>query len=102
MLNKKLAPIRYSEITKKADYLNRRSFIVAAGIGGAGLVAGKLIPDLVSPDVVHAGTKLDYKKSDLSKHCEELTPLKEISSYNNCYEFGTDKGDPTAKAQNFR
>src|SRR5438105_1198408 len=102
MLNKKLAPIRYSEITKKADYLNRRSFIAAAGIGGAGLVAGKLIPDLISPDVVHAGTKLDYKKSDLSTHGEELTPLKDISTYNNFYEFGTDKGDPSTNAKNFR
>jgi sulfoxide reductase catalytic subunit YedY len=102
MLIKKSGPIPYSEITKKADYLNRRSFIAAAGIAGTGLAAGKLIPGLISPELVHAGTKLDYKKSDLSTHGEELTPLKDISSYNNFYEFGTDKGDPANEAKNFR
>jgi len=102
MLIKKSGPIPYSETTKKADYFNRRSFIAAAGIAGAGLAAGKLIPGLISPELVHAGTKLDYKKSDLSTHGEELTPLKDISSYNNFYEFGTDKGDPANEAKNFR
>lgn len=99
---KRLASVPYSEITKKYDYLNRRSFLTAAGFAGAGIAASKLIPDLISPAVAYAGTKLDFKKSDLSTHGEELTSLKDISSYNNFYEFGTDKGDPAEEAKNFR
>src|SRR3954464_11009788 len=99
---KKSGNIPYSEITKKTDYLNRRSFMAAAGIAGAGIAAGKLLPEFISPMVAHAGSKLDYKKSDLSTHGEELTSLKDISTYNNFYEFGTDKGDPAIQAKNFR
>jgi sulfoxide reductase catalytic subunit YedY len=102
MLIKKSSDTPYSEITKKSDYLDRRSFLAAAGIAGAGLAAAKLVPKMLSPQVAYAGTKLDYKKSDLSTHGEELTRLKDTSTYNNFYEFGTDKGDPAEEATKFR
>ena len=99
---KKLAHTPYSEITKRSDYLNRRSFLTAAGFAGAGMAASRLMPELIFPSSAYAATKLDYKKSDLSTHGEDLTPLKDISTYNNFYEFGTDKGDPAEEAKNFR
>src|SRR5437016_3573098 len=99
MFIKKPAAIPYSEITKKTDYLNRRNFIAAAGMAGVGIAAGKLVPELISPEIAHAGTKLEYKKSELSTHGEELTPLKDISTYNNFYEFGTNKDDPSKEAK---
>jgi sulfoxide reductase catalytic subunit YedY len=102
MLIKKQGDIPYSEITTKADYLNRRSLLIAAGMISAGAAASRIIPGFVSPLTAFAGTKLDYKKSDLSTHGEELTKLKDISSYNNFYEFGTDKGDPAVESKNFR
>src|SRR3954467_9201427 len=101
MLTKKNGEIPYSEITKKTDYLNRRSLLIAAGMVSAGAAASRLIPEFVSPLTAFAGTKLDYKKSDLSTHGEELTKLKDISTYNNFYEFGTDKGDPAIQSKNF-
>jgi methionine sulfoxide reductase catalytic subunit len=102
MLIKKSGDIQYSEVTPKAAYLNRRSFLAAAGIAGTGLAASKLLPELISPQSAYANTKLVYKKSDLSTHGEELTRFKDVSTYNNFYEFGTDKDDPSKADTGFR
>jgi sulfoxide reductase catalytic subunit YedY len=42
------------------------------------------------------------KKSSYNVGDEKITPLEEITHYNNFYEFGTDKEDPAKNAQNFR
>src|SRR6266852_1671950 len=85
----------YSEITPQKTYLDRRGFLATAGAVGVGLAASRLIPEMLNPEVTAlAGTKLDFKKSDLSTHGEDLTPYKDITTYNNFYEFGTSKGDP--------
>jgi methionine sulfoxide reductase catalytic subunit len=102
MLIKTQSEVSYSEITPKASYLNRRNFLVSAGMAGAALSVGKLISGMSSPLSAHAGTKLDFKKSDLSTHGEDLTPLKDITTYNNFYEFGTEKSDPYQNATKFK
>jgi sulfoxide reductase catalytic subunit YedY len=33
---------------------------------------------------------------------DELTPFQDVTTYNNFYEFGTDKGDPAENAKNFK
>ncbi|HUQ49642.1 MAG TPA: protein-methionine-sulfoxide reductase catalytic subunit MsrP [Terriglobales bacterium] len=99
MLIKKPADIPYSEVTPKDHYLNRRKFIAAAGATGAALVAANYLGDAISPSLIaEAGSKLQFKKSDLSTHGEALTPLKDVTSYNNFYEFGTNKEDPAKNA----
>src|SRR5262249_16634299 len=100
MLIKKSGDIPYSEVTPKSVYMNRREFIKAAGAVGAALTAGQAISGLESAAV--GGTKLEYKKSDLSTQGEQLTPLKDITTYNNFYEFGTEKDDPYHNAGQFR
>jgi len=97
MLIKKPADIRPSEITSRSLYLNRREFIrAAAGIGGA---AGLAAAGITLPSTAHAGVKLqNVRKSALSTTGEELTPLKDIMTYNNYYEFGTGKEDPSQTA----
>ncbi|MCU1285505.1 MAG: Sulfite oxidase-like enzyme [Acidobacteriales bacterium] len=103
MLIKKPEDFKYSEITPKNVYLNRRNFIAAAGMVGVGLAATKLIPDMLSPETnALGGTKLQFTKSDLSTKGEELTPYKDITSYNNFYEFGTHKDEPAIEAKNFK
>src|SRR4051812_38464018 len=99
MLIKTEPQIPSSEITKKSDYLGRRDFLKAAGMTAAGLAVGS---ELISPTRASAGTKLEFRKSDLSTHGEALTPLKDITSYNNFYEFGTDKGDPAVNAHTLK
>jgi sulfoxide reductase catalytic subunit YedY len=97
MLIKKAADIRYSEVTPKALYLNRRKFL--AGIPAAFLGARELL----SPSKrALAGTKLpDLAKSPLSTS-EPQNSYKDVTHYNNYYEFSTDKEGPAELAKNFR
>jgi sulfoxide reductase catalytic subunit YedY len=77
-----------SEITPKRVYLHRRELL--AGVAALGL-AGSL------PGPARA-EKLTTVKSPLSTAGETPTSLKDITNYNNFYEFGTDKTDPAAYA----
>lgn len=92
----------YSEVTPKEQYVNRRTFIAAATSAAALLALGKFGKDQLDPDVAEAGAKLDYKQSPLSTTGEKLTPLKNVTSYNNFYEFGTDKSDPARNAHTLK
>jgi sulfoxide reductase catalytic subunit YedY len=103
MLIKRASDIRSSEITPKEIYLNRRKFMTGIGAAGAALVAGRFAKNLFRPDTTaYAGAKLQYIKSSLSTQGETLTPYKDITTYNNFYEFGTEKEDPSRNATNFR
>ena len=97
MLIRKPAAIRPSEITSKGLYLNRREFIMAAaGIGGA---VGLAAAGIAVPNAAYAGVKLqNVRKSALSTTGDELTLLKDVTTYNNYYEFGTGKEDPSETA----
>ncbi len=103
MLIKKAADISSSEITPKNVYVNRRTFLARAAVAGAALVTGVGLREMVSPGTVaHAGNKIDgIKKSGLST-TETVTPFKDVSNYNNYYEFSTDKYQPAGLAKNFR
>jgi sulfoxide reductase catalytic subunit YedY len=72
--------LKWSDVTPRADFLNRRQLILAAG----GLLAS---PMLTGP-ALGAGFSTD----------EPLTPKEVATSFNNFYEFGWDKGDPAANA----
>ena len=89
MLIRRPSDIAPSEITPREVYLRRREFIAgAAALGlGAGLSAA-------FPGTRAQAAPLQAAKSPLSTTDEPPTPLKDITSYNNFYEFGTDKGDP--------
>ena len=96
MLIRKSPDIPSSEITPKADYLSRRTFMT--GIAAAGVTA--LAAERVTRwgGTVHAAEKLQTVKSPLSLKGETPTSLQDITHYNNFYEFGTDKGDPARNA----
>ncbi len=104
MLIRKAPDIRSSEITSKSDYLNRRKFIQgAAATLGAAAIGGTIARRLASPDsVAEANDKLATVKSQYTTTGETLTSFKDITSYNNFYEFGTDKSDPAKYAGKMR
>ncbi len=87
-----------AEVTPEAVYRNRRRLLAAAGLAAAGL-------PLLSPTRVHAQrttgvgglAKLPGKPSPLST-MERPTSLEDATTYNNFYEFGTDKSDPVRYA----
>lgn len=87
MLIRQGGGIPSSEITSRDIYLRRRDFL-----GGAtALGLGALLPGMVSASPL-SGAKSAFSTT------EPATALKDITSYNNFYEFGTDKGDPVRYA----
>ena len=102
---KKPSDIPYSEITPKSVYMNRRKFLTgAAAAAGAAALVARPMADWIEPRTAFAATtKLDnLTKSSLSTVGETLTPFKDVTTYNNYYEFGTDKGDPSKNAGRFQ
>ena len=106
MLIRKPAAIKSSEITPKSTYLNRRNFLAGATITGAVAVAGIAFRDfaeLVAPPLTaHANAKIDDLQKSPFSTTEKETPYKDITTYNNFYEFSTDKDGPADLAKNFK
>ena len=103
MLIKKAEDIRSSEITPKSLYLNRRKFLASAALTGAAVAAGAGLRELISPSTTAlAGAKIDGIKKSPFSTTETVTPYKDVTTYNNYYEFSTDKEGPAKLAQNFR
>jgi methionine sulfoxide reductase catalytic subunit len=103
MLFKKSSDIASSEITPKDVYLNRRRFLTGAAVAGVAAAAGFAFRELGSPSVVtEANAKIDGVKKSSFSTTETQTPFKDVSSYNNFYEFSTDKYEPADVAKNFK
>jgi len=101
MLIRQAPDIASSEITPKDVYLNRRKFMQtgAAALGGVAAAAAGI--GLAAPQAAAASLPPFSKSSSFSTD-EKVTPLKDISNYNNYYEFSTDKYEPAGMARNFR
>jgi sulfoxide reductase catalytic subunit YedY len=102
MLVKRSPDLKYSDVTPREAYLNRRKFLQGLGIAGALTMAGKGLVDLVSPSArAYAAAKLAPLTPSPFSTTEKVTDEKYVATYNNYYEFGTDKGDPVKNAQKF-
>jgi methionine sulfoxide reductase catalytic subunit len=102
MLVKRSPDLKYSDVTPREAYLNRRKFLQGLGIAGGLALAGKGVADLVSPSArTYASMKLSPLASSPLSTTEKVTPTQVVTTYNNYYEFGTDKGDPAKNAQKF-
>jgi methionine sulfoxide reductase catalytic subunit len=103
MLIKPASDIRSSEITDKTVYLNRREFIRAGGgtaiAAAAGLIAAEA---LVQARGAEHGRKLENVKKGSFGADEKLNAWEDITSYNNYYEFGTDKASPAELAKHLK
>ena len=75
---------KHSEITPEKIYNKRRSFIKSMGYSLGALT-------LNSVPLINAN----------ASNSNEPTSYKDITTYNNFYEFGTGKGDPHRRAKNF-
>jgi sulfoxide reductase catalytic subunit YedY len=91
MLILKPSDIPPSEITPEELYLRRRDFL-RLGAAGALLGAG------LAPAAAQAGEKLPGARPSPLSTGETRTPYKDVTTYNNFYEFGTDKSDPARYA----
>ncbi len=116
-----------SEITPKEVFDNRREFIQKAGFGllaGSATIlskplhaaalssvstegAGKLVGRANTPAIVKASAFGSHQKiTNYSKTNygagEKLTAYEDVTTYNNYYEFGTDKGEPAINSKLFK
>jgi len=92
------ARILPSEITPEGGYLDRRRLLqaaVAAGVTGLGMAAW---PQRTQAKVVD----LPFKRNDRYSTTETPNSYQDITSYNNFYEFGTDKDDPARNSGKFQ
>jgi methionine sulfoxide reductase catalytic subunit len=103
MLIKHAPDIRESEVTPQSWYVRRREFLQVAGStavavaagGVGGLFEGTSTAFAQNP----AAQKLEnLKKSPFSVTDEKVNSYRDITTYNNFYEFGLDKGDPSRYA----
>ena len=87
-----------SEITPRAVYEARRTFIKQLAMGAAGSAA---LLEMASREAFAQGggnPRLAARLNPAYSALDKQTPYKDATSYNNFYEFGTDKGDPAANA----
>ncbi len=94
MLIKKPADLRYSDVTPKDLYLNRRRFLASVPAAFLGAQA------LLSPSA-RAAKLENLVKSPFSTN-EKQNTWDEVTHYNNYYEFGTSKNQPATLAQKLK
>ena len=84
-----------SEITPPEVYRARRHFM-------RGIAAAATVPLVGAASDAHAGVKLAGVRPSRYKLAENNTPYKDITTYNNFYEFGTGKDDPAERSGGFK
>lgn len=100
MLIRRADDLGSSEITPESFYLDRRAFLAAAGVIGAGALAGAA-PAWARGATGQQEPQAPGKPYGLQKD-DKPTPWQDVTTYNNYYEFGTEKSDPAANAKAFK
>ncbi|MCZ8293880.1 MAG: protein-methionine-sulfoxide reductase catalytic subunit MsrP [Hylemonella sp.] len=93
-----------SEITSQAVYQDRRQLMRLMAGGAAGAVLASWAARDARAQMPGQGAKLVGRTSAVSgaSTMDKLTEFKDASSYNNFYEFGTDKSDPARNAHTLK
>jgi methionine sulfoxide reductase catalytic subunit len=92
------AMIQPSEITPYREYVSRRTLLA----GALGLAAAQGIGGFAGDAFGQSGAALSYVRNAALSVKDAPNSYTDISTYNNYYEFGTDKSDPSENAQKFR
>ncbi len=95
MIIRRQPELRYSDVSPKDVYLNRRRFLATSAAAAAGT--------LVGPFSASAGTKLTAVKTQAPfSVTDKLSSTAAVSGYNNYYEFGTGKDEPARNAPKWK
>ena len=83
MLIKRPADLKYSDITPREVYLNRRKFLAGAAVAGGAMLAGRAAWDLISPSLSAsaATTQLTGLVKSPYSTTEKLTSLEDITHW---------------------
>ncbi|WP_255988386.1 protein-methionine-sulfoxide reductase catalytic subunit MsrP [Chitinolyticbacter albus] len=90
-MSRLFTPPAASQITPEAIYLNRRQLI----LGASGLAAAAVWPGAIAAPAL-SGKASRYSTTETRNSYEQIT------SYNNYYEFGTDKDEPAKNAHTLK
>lgn len=90
--------IKENSVTDEKNYLNRRAFIKRGAMTAMGLSSGMAFSADKNSAEDFAGK---LQKTDYGKNLS-LTAEKDITHYNNFYEFGTGKRDPAKNAHTLK
>ena len=95
-----------SEISARSHYLGRRALLRNAAAGAAGWAiapwaSGQAMAQALRPGKLAALASARSAVAGAST-MEKLSDYKDASSYNNFYEFGTDKSDPARNAHSLK
>ncbi|MDP3719623.1 MAG: protein-methionine-sulfoxide reductase catalytic subunit MsrP [Acidobacteriota bacterium] len=106
MLIKKAADLRESDVTPKETFLRRREFLAVAGSTAVAVATNGLGPVFTGTPTAMAQNPSAQKLTNLKKSPfstdEKLNSYKDVTTYNNFYEFGLDKGDPAKYAHTLK
>lgn len=98
MLIRKPDDILPSEITPRRVYEGRRRFV--GQLGRAAFLAA--LPALPLTARAQGGAKIPGLRKSAYSTSEKQTSYKDVTSYNNYYEFGVDKADPARNAHTLK
>jgi sulfoxide reductase catalytic subunit YedY len=88
-----------SEITPQNIFEKRRQLIKLAAMGAFGLSQAEVFSRSA---FAQSGQKLPAKVNSQFFVADKLTSYKDVTTYNNFYEFGTDKADPARNAHTLK
>jgi sulfoxide reductase catalytic subunit YedY len=101
MIIRRAPDIRSSEITPESVYVNRRQFIRAATAAGA--VGMALGPRALAGEEAAQSQEIPARFARMTSELDEpLNTYEDVTTYNNFYEFGTGKADPSRNSGAFR
>ena len=104
MLIGRSSAIRPSEITPEPVYRRRREILKLLGLGTMTVAAGcdsRAASDSASADESIPGRALTIAERGKYVTDEPLTRYKDVTHYNNYYEFGADKSEPAQTSARF-
>ncbi len=93
------ASIKEHDVTDAHIYLNRRKFLSQSAL----LASAALLPSIARPEITQAPVTERFTNLPHQDYAsgESQTPFDAVTSYNNFYEFGTDKASPARLASRF-
>ena len=102
MLVKKQPDLTYADVTAKGLYMGRRNFMLGALATWGAVTSWKRLPGwLAGPATGTVPVPLSGVGKSPFSTTEKETPKSDVESYNNFYEFGVDKDEPSRNAKNF-
>ncbi|MEI6223483.1 MAG: protein-methionine-sulfoxide reductase catalytic subunit MsrP [Deltaproteobacteria bacterium] len=94
--------LRGSEVTPEETWLRRRDFLRLGAAGAIGAAVSALPLPAGAAEDDPSGELLQVARKVDQAGGEKATPWKSVTTYNNFYEFGTDKADPAQRASTLR